>query len=49
VLTVESLDVPENFSVLTNIVPFNFMALYLAQKLNVGSTFNVGGKVTEVE
>lgn len=49
VLTVESPDVPENFSVLTNIVPFNFMALYLAQKLNVGSTFTVGGKVTEVE
>lgn len=49
VLTVESRDVPENFSILTNIVPFNFMAFYLAQKLNVGSTFTVGGKVTEVE
>ena len=49
VLAVEEKNVPENFSILNNIVPFNFMALYLAEKLHVGSTFTVGGKVTEVE
>ncbi len=37
----------EPFSVLHTIIPFNFMAYYLAQKLNVRETFVVGGKVTE--
>ncbi len=49
VIHVEEKSVSENLSVLNNIVPFNFMAYYLAQELNVGSTFTVGGKVTEVE
>ena len=48
VLAVEEPDIEENFSVLHNIVPFNFMAYYLEQKLNVGETFVVGGKVTEI-
>ena len=48
VITVEEAAVNENLSVLNNIVPFNFMAYYLAKKLNVGDTFSVGGKVTEV-
>lgn len=49
VLTVEEPDAAENFSVLHNIIPFNFMAYYLAGKLGVGETFVVGGKVTEVK
>jgi len=49
VIHVEESGVQENFSILNNIVPFNFMAFYLAQMLNVGDTFTVGGKVTEVE
>ena len=40
-------DVEEHFSVLHTIIPFNFMAYYLAQALNIGETFVVGGKVTE--
>ncbi len=47
VLTVEAPDVDEPFSILHTIIPFNFMAYYLAQKLNVSETFVVGGKVTE--
>ncbi|WP_019943642.1 SIS domain-containing protein [Dyadobacter beijingensis] len=49
VLTVEEAGVEEQFSVLHNIIPFNFMAYYLAEKLGVGQTFMVGGKVTEVK
>jgi len=49
VFHVEELRVTENLSVVNNIVPFNFMAFYLAQKLKAGKTFTVGGKVTEVE
>ncbi len=49
VLTVEEPAVSEPLSILPNIVPFNFMAYYLAKHLNVGDTFSVGGKVTEVE
>jgi len=53
VLTVEEPEAdrtggPEQFLVLHNIVPFNFMAYYLAEKMGVGDTFTVGGKVTEV-
>ncbi len=40
-------DIEEHFSVLHTIIPFNFMAYYLAQALDVGETFTVGGKVTE--
>lgn len=49
VLIVEEPAAIENHSILYNIVPFNFMAFYLAQKLNVKDTFLVGGKVTVVE
>lgn len=48
VIHVEEPEVEENLSILNNIVPFNFMAFYLARKLNAGETFTVGGKVTEV-
>jgi glucosamine--fructose-6-phosphate aminotransferase (isomerizing) len=47
VFRVEEPDVEENFSILHTIIPFNFMAYYLALKLNIGDTFVVGGKVTE--
>ncbi len=47
VFTVETPDVIENYSILHNIIPFNFMAYFLALKLNIGETFVVGGKVTE--
>ena len=48
VFTVEAPDVEEHFSILHNIIPFNFMAYYMADKMNIGETFVVGGKVTEV-
>lgn len=48
VLTVEEPDADEHLSVLPNIVPFNYMAYYLAQKLNITETFVVGGKVTTI-
>lgn len=48
VLTVEVPEADEAFSILHTIVPFNFMAYYLAEALGVGETFTVGGKVTEV-
>jgi len=49
VISVEEPEVDENFSVIHNMVPFNFMAYYLAQKLGITETFVVGGKVTEAE
>ncbi len=49
ILLVEEPDASENMSVLYNIIPFNFMAYYLAKRLNIADTFLVGGKVTEVE
>ncbi|CCH00379.1 hypothetical protein FAES_2370 [Fibrella aestuarina BUZ 2] len=48
VFTVET-DVEEPFSVLHTIVPFNFAAYYMAEKLGIGETFVVGGKVTEAD
>ncbi len=48
VFTVEEPLAGEKESVLPNIIPFNFMAYYLSQLLNVADTFLVGGKVTEV-
>ncbi len=48
VFSVEEPGAAENESVVPNIVPFNFMAYYLSQKLAVQETFTVGGKVTEV-
>ena len=48
VFTVETPDgIDENYSILHNIIPFNFMAYFLALKLDIGETFVVGGKVTE--
>lgn len=54
VFTVEAPDrsagpLDENFSILHNIIPFNFMAYFLAEKMNIGETFVVGGKVTEAD
>ncbi len=46
VLTVEEPGAEENLSVLHNIIPFNYMAAYLAQMLNITTTFAVGDKVT---
>jgi glutamine---fructose-6-phosphate transaminase (isomerizing) len=48
VLVVEEEDLPEELTILNNIVPFNYMAAYLAEKLNIGKTFAIGGKVTTV-
>lgn len=48
VITVEEQEVEEKFSIINNMVPFNYMAYYLAEKLNIIETFVVGGKVTEV-
>ncbi len=49
VISVEEPDVEENFSILHNIIPFNFMAYFLAQKLNVQQPFVVGSKITEAK
>lgn len=49
VITVEEAEIEENFSILHNMIPFNYMAYYLAEKLNITETFVVGGKVTEVK
>ncbi|WP_097131777.1 SIS domain-containing protein [Spirosoma fluviale] len=49
VFTVESPGVEEHFSILHNIIQFNFVAYYMAEKLNIGETFVVGGKVTEAD
>ena len=49
VITVEEPEIEENFSVIHNMVPFNYMAYYLAEKLNITETFVIGGKVTEVK
>jgi glutamine---fructose-6-phosphate transaminase (isomerizing) len=48
VITVEEPEAEEHFSILHNSIPFNFMAYYLSQKMGIGETFTVGGKVTEV-
>ncbi len=49
VFTVEEPEAFENESILHNIIPFNFMAYYLSQKLGILETFSVGGKVTQVD
>ena len=49
VISVEEPETQEHYSILHNIIPFNFMAYYLSQKLGISDTFTVGGKVTEVE
>ncbi len=48
VFEVEEPGVSEAESILHNIIPFNFMAYYLSEKLGVQETFVVGGKITEV-
>ena len=48
VFTIEEAAVSENESVINNIVPFNYMAYYLSQLLQIKDVFLVGGKVTEV-
>lgn len=48
VFTVEETEAEEHFSILHNIIPFNFMAYYLSQKMGITDTFAVGGKITEV-
>ena len=48
VISVEEPETEEHYSILHNIIPFNFMAYYLSQKMEITDTFTVGGKVTEV-
>ena len=48
VFSVEEPEIAEHFSILSNIIPFNFMAYYLAELLGIEETFAVGGKITEV-
>ncbi len=48
VFKVEEPEAEEHFSILHNIIPFNFMAYYLSQKMGITDTFAVGGKITEV-
>lgn len=48
VFTVEEPGLTENESIISNIVPFNYLAYYLSELLNVQETFVIGGKVTEV-
>jgi glucosamine--fructose-6-phosphate aminotransferase (isomerizing) len=49
VFSVGEQEAGENFSVIHNMIPFNYMAAYLATLLGIGETFAVGGKVTTVE
>jgi len=49
VFTVEEPEIDEHFSIIHNMIPFNFLAYHLAQKLNISDTFVIGGKVTEVD
>jgi len=49
VFTIEEPAVSENESVINNIIPFNYMAYYLSELLEIKDTFIVGGKVTEVK
>jgi glucosamine--fructose-6-phosphate aminotransferase (isomerizing) len=48
VFNVEEPETEEHFSILHNIVTFNFFAYHLSQKLAVTEMFAVGGKITEV-
>lgn len=47
-ITVEEPEAAENLSVIHNMVPFNYLAVYLAGKLDIKETFAIGGKVTTV-
>jgi glucosamine--fructose-6-phosphate aminotransferase (isomerizing) len=48
VFRVEEPGLDEHFSILANILPFNFMACHLSELMGIKETFSVGGKVTEV-
>jgi glucosamine--fructose-6-phosphate aminotransferase (isomerizing) len=48
IFVVEEPEAEEYYSVIHNIIPFNFLAYYLAKHLKIEDTFTVGGKVTEV-
>jgi glucosamine--fructose-6-phosphate aminotransferase (isomerizing) len=48
VFNVEEPETEEHFSILHNIVTFNFFAYHLSQNLAVTEMFAVGGKITEV-
>ena len=48
-ITIEEPETEEQYSILHNIIPFNFMAYYLSQKMGITDTFTVGGKITEVK
>ena len=48
-ITIEEPETEEQYSILHNIIPFNFMAYYLSQKMGISDTFTVGGKITEVK
>lgn len=48
VFQVEEPELEEHFSILSNILPFNFMACHLSELMGIKETFSVGGKVTEV-
>lgn len=48
VFEIEEPSATENESILHNMVPFNYMAYHLSEKLGIKDTFVVGGKVTEV-
>lgn len=47
VFFVGDVDYPGDISVFTNIIPFNFLASYLADYIGVEEVFQVGNKVTE--
>lgn len=49
IFTIKEPETEEHFSILHNIIPFNFMAYYLSQKMGITDTFSVGVKITEVE
>jgi len=49
VKVIEEKDLDEDFSILANIIPFNFMACRLAALLQAGEPFSVGSKITEVQ
>jgi glucosamine--fructose-6-phosphate aminotransferase (isomerizing) len=48
VFAVEETGIEENFSVINNIVPFNYLAAFLAGRLGITETFTIGGKITTV-
>ena len=47
VLEINDAEMEENFSPLTSVLPFYFMADYLSAKLGISGSFMIGNKVTE--